>query len=175
VTPYEPPPAFLKARKKHRLPDPSRTAGAIWDALQMWQKIPLFRKLEGESDFLYRLRVYQTEKFEAELIYAIKSDDHEFNEQLTKARESGEQPPRVRITAAQAGVEAFSLLFDPEQIETIRANWPTKNDVIQTATFILKEAGQSGYSKRHWSRVLAEIGLKNLPESPERRPRKLVT
>jgi hypothetical protein len=164
VTPYEVPPGFLKARKKYRLPDPFRSAGAIWNALRAWRK--------GEANVLG----YRTQNFELELLHAIKSDDHEFNEQLTIARESGDQPPIYQITAASAGVEAFDILFDHEQIETVKANWPTKRDVIQLAISILEAAGQPAPSKRHWSRVLNKIGLKDLPEiSRGGRPRKLVT
>jgi hypothetical protein len=160
VTPYELPSGFLKARERYRLPDPFRTAGAIWGALRAWQRTP----------------VDVQEQFVAEMMHALTSGDQEFDEQLQKAKKSGDQRPESRITACQAGVEAFGILFDPEQIETVKANWPSKKDVIQLATSILEAAGQPGKSKRHWSRVLDKIGLKDLPEiSRGGRPRKLVT
>ena len=106
----------------------------------------------------------------AEMMHALTSGDQEFDEQLQKAKESGDQRPEARITACQAGVEAFSILFDPEQIETDKANWPTKKEVIQLATSILENGGQPATSKRHWSRVLDKIGSERLARNFTRRP-----
>lgn len=147
----EVPPGFNEACAKYEGWD-NETA-YIWSLLKEW------RSGKGPHSI----------EFEKRILEAVKTGDLDYVQKLTKAMRS-KGPPNTGMNAYLAAVEAFEEIFFDGSERSTREEWPTKQEVRERATEILKAAGHPPVSDRHWPRVFKAAGLSELPAGGLNRP-----
>jgi hypothetical protein len=142
----------------------------IWKELQNWRTLAKIKpelKPQRTGLILSSTELKAVQKFQQEILGAVFDGDERVLGRLFEMA-CQEKAPELDMDSVRAVHAAFAEFFTGGSWH----DWPTKNQVIQRATEILKAAGKDIPKKRAWTRIIKKAGLSKLPAASPGRKRK---